>query len=819
MAGPGSETTLMDPLSFGLGTVTGAGALWAIRRMQQIKMPTEGLGDLLGWAFLIDEGIILMKDGSFLSGIELDPPDLESASAAEANSVTDTVHDMLMLLREGYAVEVNIHRRHNQVYPLEGKHDFPTDSLRKMENERKSQFETIGSHYSMHYTLLFTYTPSKELWSKWQHPLIHGHSGGLDYEQILVQYKHTLTEIHALLNSRFGVTSLSSQDLLTECHSTLTGHVEPVCPYQNTYLSHSLASDDFQTGFYPLIGEKHIFCVTISSFGMQTKVGCGSFFHQMDGIGRWHMRFVGMSRHVADRRIKRLQTSWFHQRKGLRKLIAPNEDGFEDQDAIEMQQETAEAHAQASSGRVRFGYFTNVIILRDPDIQSGLAQAQILMQLLRDHGLTCCLETINATDAFIGSLPGHGYANLRRPLLSSRNIAHLFPVSAPWKGNPTCPSPLFPSHSPAIACAQISGGIPFAVNLHQGDIGHTLVIGSTGSGKSVLIGWLAMNFLRYKNSKVHIFDLGYSHQVPCWAAEGTHFSFGESNTNALQPLRHIHLKNERLWALTWLETIYDLARHELYPDDRLALSSTLELISQSESNHRTLSAFHLLLPHSLKSTMLRYTEEGPYGAFFDGDSQTDISKRMQVYELGQIMDQGDAVMVPLLLTLFRSIERTLDGTPTLIIIEEAWSALLRSQFAERIKAWLLSLRKRNAAVILATHSPAQIASLPNAALITESCPTKIILPNPEAKTEEGTAMYRALDLNLRAIYAIADAQPKREYLYKTPERGRFFELNLGRIAQILLMPLPGMNTEDSRKAIQRAIREHGQAFLHHLDYS
>ena len=102
----------MDPLTFGIGTATGAGAVWAINRLQHLKRPAEGLGDLLGWAFLIDEGVILMKDGSFVSGFELDPPDLETTGAAEANSVTDTVHDMLMLLGGGYGIEVNVHRKH-----------------------------------------------------------------------------------------------------------------------------------------------------------------------------------------------------------------------------------------------------------------------------------------------------------------------------------------------------------------------------------------------------------------------------------------------------------------------------------------------------------------------------------------------------------------------------------------------------------------------------------------------------------------------------------------------------------------------------------
>lgn len=189
---------------------------------------------------------------------------------------------------------------------------------------------------------------------------------------------------------------------------------------------------------------------------------------------------------------------------------------------------------------------------------------------------------------------------------------------------------------------------------------------------------------------------------------------------------------------------------------------------------------------------------------------------MQVYELGHVLDQGDAVVVPLLLALFRTIERNLDGNPTLIIIEEAWAALLRSRFAERIKAWLLTLRKRNAAVLLVAHSPAQIAMLPNAALITESCPTKIILPNPEARTPEGTSMYRALDLSARAIEVIASAKPKRDYLYKSPQGSRLFELNLGRVARTLLMPLHGMSTEESRAQIRAAVREHGEDFLDHI---
>ncbi len=807
----------MDPLTFGLGTAAGAGAVWALHQMNRIRIPTEGLGDLLGWAFLIDEGVILMKDGSFMSGFEIHPPDLETTMAAEANSVTDTVHDTLMLLGEGYGMEVSVRRCESTIYPIQKTHSFPTTSLEIFEDERQKQFEETGSHYSLHQSILFTFTPPRELLSRWERPMIQGGQRGLDYEQILSGFRQTLSEVESLLASRFQVIPMDSTGIVTECHSALTGTRSSVKSPPTCYLSHTLASDDFQTGFYPFIGGQHIFVITISSLGAETKVGDGSFFNRIQDHGRWHMRFVGMDRHAANRRIKRLQTSWFHQRRGLRRLIAPGEEGFEDQDAVDMQRETASAHAASASGRVRFGYFANAFILRDSDMQRGLARSQMLLQALRDHGYTCALETVNATDAFIGTLPGHGYANLRRPLISSRNVAHLFPVSSPWTGNAMCPSPLFPEPSPALACARTSGYIPFMVNLHQEDVGHTLVIGATGAGKSVLVGWLALNFLRYPESRVHIFDIGRSHQISCLAADGIHYSFGEADAQPLQPLRHLHEENERLWALTWLETIYDLTNDLPDAEGRLALSNTLELLSQSAAEHRTLSSLRLLLPQPLQSAVVRYTVEGPYGQLFDGDSCGSASARMQVYELGHILEQGDAVIVPLLLALFRKIERTLDGKPTLIVIEEAWAALLRSRFAERIKAWLLTLRKRNAAVLLVAHSPSQIASLPNATLITESCPTKIILPNPEARTQEGMAMYRTLDLSTRAIEVIARAKPKRDYFYKSPAGNRRFELNLGSVARTLLMPLSGLSGDVSRIRIQEAISKYGHDFLQHID--
>jgi type IV secretion system protein VirB4 len=136
----------------------------------------------------------------------------------------------------------------------------------------------------------------------------------------------------------------------------------------------------------------------------------------------------------------------------------------------------------------------------------------------------------------------------------------------------------------------------------------------------------------------------------------------------------------------------------------------------------------------------------------------------------------DRILVPVLIHLFRRVERLLDGRPTLIVIEELWGALLRSQFANRIRQWLLTLRKQNAAVVLVAHSIEQIQNAPNAAVIWESCPTRIFLPNADAAAPATARAYAQMGLGDSEILQIAHMAPKSHYYYRSPLGGRAFEL-------------------------------------------
>src|SRR5205085_11503702 len=119
---------------------------------------------------------------------------------------------------------------------------------------------------------------------------------------------------------------------------------------------------------------------------------------------------------------------------------------------------------------------------------------------------TAMRERLNAVEAWLSSLPGHVYANVRQPLVHTLNLAHLMPLSSVWAG------PVQNTHvdGPPLLFAQTSGSTPFRLSIHVGAGGHMLIVGPSGAGKSVLLALLAMQFRRFRGARVVMFDKGWS---------------------------------------------------------------------------------------------------------------------------------------------------------------------------------------------------------------------------------------------------------------------------------------------------------------------
>ena len=212
----------------------------------------------------------------------------------------------------------------------------------------------------------------------------------------------------------------------------------------------------------------------------------------------------------------------------------------------------------------------------------------------------------------------------------------------------------------------------------------------------------------------------------------------------------------------------------------------------------------LLQSAALRSALAPYTLEGPFGRLLDAAEDDLRVADLQCFETEALMGHAGAI-APVLTYLFHRLEERFDGRPTLLVLDEAWIFLDHPLFAQRIREWLKTLRKKNVAVLLATQSLADIAASTIAPAIIESCPQRILLPNDRAIEPQSRQAYERFGLNERQIELVSRASPKRHYYLQSARGNRLFELGLGPIA----LALCGASDPASQARIDTILAEHG----------
>jgi type IV secretion system protein VirB4 len=816
---------VIDVTSLALGGLTAYAAGRGLNRVREDRTEPRGLADLLNWAFMVDDGVILQKDGSLLAGWRFRGPDVSAATAEEMNVLSRHLNDALLSLGDDWMFHVDALRRPAVAYAPSS---FPDGITQIIDDERRASYQSRASRqYETDYFLIVTHLPAPDAFSRLSALFVQGADRSrVDWSRLLGTFLVALHTIGNRLSACLKLERLESDDLLRHLHQALTGRSHPVrTPPHGSYLNLVLADQELVGGFEPRIGEMTIRSVSIQGYPHQSLIGQLDLLNTLPFGFRWSNRVIPLSAHQAAKHIRRHQLQWFKKRKGAAAWVqemvsnssAPAQKGDDelwfDQDARGMAMDAANAAAENASGSVRFCFYTQVIVVMDPDSNRATQTASETLKTLNQAGFTGRIETVNALEAYLGSLPGHGYPNLRRPLISTRNIVDLLPVTSVWPGLASNPCSFFPPKSLPLMWAATAGATPFRINLHDSDVGHTLVLGRTGSGKSILLAMIAAQFRRYPNAQVFVFDVGYSMWTLARAAGATHYDLAASRPDALrfQPLAQVSRPSERAWAAEWLETLLALQGVNLTSVLRAKLERAIELIAGNELPHRTLTELTVQLQDETLSAALRpYTIGGNYGELLDATSDDLEEGRFQVFEMKHLLALDDRVAIPVLVYLFHRIEQRLDGSPTLIEIDEAWMALMHSLFGARVNQWLLTLRKQNAAVVLATQSPSQLAQLTNRSTVVDSCPTRIYLPNPEAATPAQEALYRDLGLNNREIAIIASGRAKRDYYLKSTAGSRMFELGLGPAALAFLAPPAGQSLEETRRHLDGLIEAHGQ---------
>ena len=779
--------------------------------LAEYRRSSTRLADFLPWAALVAPGVVLNKDGSFQRSARFRGPDLDSAVQAELVAVAGRLNSAFRRLGSGWAIFVEAQRHAVGAYPASR---FPDAASAMVDAERKADFEEDAAHYESSYFLTFTFLPPAEDAARAESWLYEGKAErGVDAWQALRGFVDRTDRILQLVEAFMPECAwLDDVETLTYLHSTVsTKRYRVRVPETPMYLDALVADQPLTGGLEPRLAEAHLRILTIVGFPTATTPGILDDLNRLAFPYRWSTRAILLDKTDATKLLTKIRRQWFSKRKSiaaiLKEVMTNEASALVDTDAANKAADADLALQELGADYAGQAYVTATIVVWDNDPRVASEKLRLVEKVIQGRDFTAMPETINAADAWLGSLPGHVYANVRQPPISTLNLAHMIPLSAVWAG------PERDEHfgAPPLLYGKTEGSTPFRFSIHVGDVGHTLVVGPTGAGKSVLLALMALQFRRYAGAQVFAFDFGGSIRAAAiamggdWHDLGGGLTGGSADSVALQPLSRIDEVAERAWAADWIVAILMRETIQVTPDVKELIWTALSSLASAPVAERTMTGLSVLLQsNDLKQALRPYCVGGPYGRLLDAESEHLGVATVQAFETEGLI--GTAAAPAVLSYLFHRIEDRLNGEPALIIVDEGWLALDDEGFAGQLREWLKTLRKKNASVVFATQSLSDIDGSAIAPAIIESCQTRLLLPNERAIEPQITAIYRRFGLNDRQIEILARAMPKRDYYCQSRRGNRLFELGLADVA----LALCAASSKTDQAAIDRIVTEHGR---------
>ena len=793
------------------------------------KKAPEGFAELLRYSHMIAPEVMGLKDGGFLAGFWITGPDLESSTVQELEHLSAMMARAVNQLDVRWCIHFEFFRRESKNYPGGTFHETTTKLI---DMERFAQFQQEEGHFESVQAMFVTYVPpvfEKSVAAQKMKKIVLGSEHESEehvvekqlerFEEVLRGLKDSLSLIVDIQRMKFcpdeGPDPYSgTSELLEAVNACVNGRWHPTrLPAFPYYLDCFLAKDCIN-GRLLEYDHEYVQCVSLVNYPSGTFPTILSALQALPVSFRWSNRFILTDMREALGQIETKRRQWAQKIRSLVAQITGMETGRVNQDAVAMVEDLDDALQDAHSGEMAFGNHTSTVVLRHTDPEVLEEASREVVKVFERAGCNARLERMNNVEAFLGSLPGHGHENVRKPLITSFNFADLVPLSNDWIGEKDCPCPFYPPGSPALLQAATAGSTPFSLNLHTGDVGHTLILGPTGAGKSTLLATIAAQFQRYEGGQVFFFDNGRSIYPLCQALDDAVFYDlgGASDTIALCPLAQIDDPEVMAWAAEWLEMLVEMASPGLVtPGRRILLNDALKALAASTScaAERTLTEYITSVQdEEIKAALGFYSLEQSGGHLLDGDHDDINYASFNVFEISALL--GREKIAPAVLTyLFFQVQRRLRGAPSLLVVDEAWTAMRDKLFSEKIRAWLKTFRKLNCAVILATQSIADVVNSTIRDAVFESCPTKILLANPDAKGSKIGEFYRDyLQLNERQVDLISHMARKREYYVISPKGRRLFSLGLGPVA----LSFVGASGADDLARV-RALKElHGRTW-------
>ncbi|MDA0901781.1 MAG: VirB4 family type IV secretion/conjugal transfer ATPase [Proteobacteria bacterium] len=446
--------------------------------------------------------------------------------------------------------------------------------------------------------------------------------------------------------------------------------------------------------------------------------------------------------------------------------------------AVSQVQEIDQALDSAMSGEFAFGNHHMTVLCIADNLKALENYLSMAVVELSNSGITGVREKMNLEPAYWAQLPGNADYMARRSTINTMNVAafasfHNYP-SGRRKGN---------HWGDAVTVFNTVSGTPFFFNFHVRDVGHAMVIGPTGSGKTVLLNFLCAQAQKFM-PRLFFFDKDRGAEIFIRAIEGTYMTPDVAKESGFNPFQLKDTSENRSFLVELLRALVTANGEKVDAEDidkiNEAVIGNYKLPFEQRRLRNIAPFMGLGGPGSLAGRLAMWHSGGSHSKLFDNEEDVInfSSKRIFGIEMGNILRDKYSIG-PVLLYLFHRINESLDGSPTMIVLDEAWALIDNPIFAPKIKDWLKVLRKLNTFVVFATQSVEDASKSQISDTLVQQTATQIFLPNLRA-----TSAYTE-------VFMLSE----REFsLVKTTDPGsRFFLLKQDNDGVIARIDLSGMD--------------------------
>lgn len=489
-------------------------------------------------------------------------------------------------------------------------------------------------------------------------------------------------------------------------------------------------------------GRRYAGVVSIREYGPSTAAGVFDGFLQMPFEFIMTQSFVFSNRTIAINKMQLQQNRMIQAQDKAVSQIA----------------EISQALDMAMSGDIGFGEHHISVLCIDSDLKALENSLSMASVELSNCGMQPARERVNMEPSYWGQLPGNISYIVRRSVINTLNLAgfasmHNYPLGK-----------IYGNHwGDYVTVLDTTSGTPFYFNFHVRDVGHTLIIGPTGAGKTVLMNFLCAQAQKFR-PRTFFFDKDRGAEIFIRALDGVYTVIDPGGNCGFNPLQLDDNSENRAFLLDWLKTLVTSNGETLDAEDIRLLSQAIEGNFRLDKRDRKLDNIVPFLgmdgPGTLASSIGMWHGKGSHAKIFDNDEdRIDLgSSRVFGFEMAELLKDPTS-LAPVLLYIFHRINISLDGSRTMIVLDEAWALIDNPVFAPKIKDWLKVLRKLNTFVIFATQSVEDASKSRISDTLIQQTATQIFLPNLKA-----TDIYRsAFMLSQREYVLIKTTDPSSRY--------------------------------------------------------